>query len=106
MGIPLLSPSPREDRKRTVEAFTSKDEPVEPSCFVQTRGPPVALSGVRRPSTKTLMPFLTYWLQASACLRQVVKRHQIVSLTCSPLPVVYWRLEASEKEVTACPEGV
>src|SRR5512132_2524626 len=99
-------PSPREDRKRTVPAVTSKDAPEEPSCLVQMRGPPVALSGVRRPSIKTFEPFLTYWLQTSACLPQVVTRNQMVSFTCSPLPVVYWRLVATEKDVTACPEGV
>src|SRR5260221_11481137 len=97
MGTPAPSPSPRADKKRTVEAFTSKDEPAEPSDLVQMRGPPVTLSGVRRPSTRTFMPFLTYWLQTSACLPQVVTRNQIVSLTCSPLPVVYWRLVATVK---------
>ncbi len=37
-----------------------KDAPLVPSCFVQIRGLPVALSGVRRPSTSTLLPFLMY----------------------------------------------
>src|SRR6266545_7127315 len=98
--------SPREDRKRTVAAVTSNDEAVEPSPFVQIRGPPVALSGVRRPSTNTFIPFFTYWLQTSACLPQVETQNQIVSLICSPLPVVYCRLVATENEVTAWPEGV
>src|SRR5689334_6865883 len=89
MGPPPPSPSPREERKRTVDAVTSKEEPEEPSCLVQMRGPPVFLSGVRRPSIKTLDPRLTYWLQTSAVLPQVEMRNQMVSLTCSPLPAVY-----------------
>src|SRR5919205_4171357 len=98
---PSPGPSPREDRKRTVPAVTSKEAPVEPSCLFQMRGPPVALSGVRRPSIRTFEPFLRYWLQISACLPQVVTRNQTVSLTCSPLPVVYCRFVATENDVTA-----
>src|SRR5512134_2399447 len=108
--MPITGPSPlispREDKKRTVPAVTSKEAPMEPSCLFQMRGPPVFLSGVRRPSMRTFEPFLRYWLQISACLPHVVTRNQMVSLTCSPLPVVYWRLVATENDVTACPEGV
>src|SRR5512143_3100299 len=96
----------REDRKRTVEAVTSKEAAAPPSCLVHTRGPPVVLSGVRRPSINTFEPLRRYWLQTSACLPQAEIRNQMVSLTCSPLEAVYWRLLATEKEVTACPEGV
>src|SRR5512139_3905756 len=107
--LPIMGaspPSPREERNRTVPAVTSKEAPAVPSCLVQMRGPPVALSGVSLPSINTFVPFLTYWLQTSACFPQVVTRNQIVSLTCSPFPVVYCRLVATEKDVTACPEGV
>src|SRR5512141_1000085 len=100
------SVSPRELRKRTVWAFTSKEARDEPSCEVQMRGPPVAASAVRRPSTSTLEPFLRYWLQVSAILPQTETRNQIVSLIDSPLLLVYWRLVATEKEVTGWPEGV
>jgi hypothetical protein len=40
---PLGAASPaslREERKRTVEADTSKDAPELPSCFCHMRGPP------------------------------------------------------------------
>src|SRR5689334_6736389 len=98
--------SPREDRKRTVLAVTSNEARGVPSCAVHTRGPPVAPSGVSRPSTSTLPPFLRYWLQTSACLPQVVTRNQTVSLIVSPALFVYWRLVATEKDVTGWPEGV
>src|SRR5512140_244750 len=104
--MPPPSPSARVLRKRTVPAVTSKDAPDEPSCFCQMRGPPVFLSGVSRPSTSTLEPFLRYWLQISACLPHAEMRNQIVSLTCSPLEDVYLRLDATENDVTAWPEGV
>src|SRR6266542_1250797 len=103
---PLSPTSPRAERKRTVVGVISNEEPAVPSCLVQMRGPPVVLSGVRRPSTSTLEPFFTYWLQASADFPHVETRNQIVSLTCSPFPAVYWRLVATEKDVTACPDGV
>src|SRR5665648_516590 len=80
--------SPREDRKRTVPALTSKEAREVPSWACQMRGPPVAGSLVRRPSTSTLLPFLRYWLQVSACLPQAEMRNQVVSLTCSPLLLV------------------
>src|SRR5512135_3374249 len=98
---PPPSPSARVLRKRTVPAVTSNEAPELPSCFVQMRGPPVFLSGVRRPSTRTLEPFLRYWLQISACLPQAEIRNQMVSLTCSPLEDVYLRFDATEKDVTA-----
>src|SRR5512135_53129 len=103
---PPPSPSARVLRKRTVPAVTSKLAPELPSCFCQMRGPPVFLSGVRRPSTRTLEPFFRYWLQISACLPQAEIRNQIVSLTCSPFDEVYFRLEATGNEVTAWPDGV
>src|SRR3990172_8823389 len=93
---PISPPSWREERKRTVLAVTSNEVPAVPSCLVQMRGPPVALSGVKRPSTRTLEPFLTYWLQTSAVLPQVETRNQMVSFTCSPFEAVYWRLVATE----------
>src|SRR4026207_1600995 len=105
MGPSLLS-SPREERHRPLPAVTSKEAPMEPSCLFQIRGPPVFLSGVSLPSIRTFEPFLRYWLQISACLPHVVTRNHLVSLTCSPLPVVYWRFVATENDVTACPEGV
>src|SRR5512144_76093 len=105
-AAPPESDSARVLRKRTVCALTSKEAPELPSCFCQMRGPPVFLSGVRRPSTRTFEPFLRYWLQISACLPHAETRNQIVSLTCSPLEEVYLRLDATENEVTAWPEGV
>src|SRR5512143_4073108 len=105
--VGAISPaSLREERKRTVEAVTSKEAPALPSCLVQTRGPPVFLSGVRRPSINTLEPLRRYWLQTSACFPQAEMRNQMVSFTCSPLEAVYWRFVATEKDVTAWPEGV
>src|SRR5512135_447852 len=93
--LPPPSTSLRDERKRTVLAVTSKEARAEPLWSVHMRGPPVFWSGVNRPSTSTLEPFLTYWLQTSACLPQVVTRNQIVSFTCSPLLDVYWRLVAT-----------
>src|SRR5664279_1410870 len=89
---PLSLTSPRAERKRTVVAVISNEAPAVPSCLVQIRGPPVVLSGVRRPSISTLDPFFTYWLHASAVFPHVETRNQMVSLTCSPFPAVYWRL--------------
>src|SRR5512143_2421674 len=105
-AAPPLSLSPRVVRKRTVCALTSNEEPEVPSCFCQIRGPPVFLSGVSRPSISTREPFFRYWLQISACLPHAETLNQIVSLTCSPLEEVYLRLDATENEVTAWPEGV
>src|SRR5512136_306988 len=100
-AIPGSAVSLRELRKRTVWALTSKEARVEPSFPVQVRGPPVLASAVRRPSTSTLEPFLRYWLQISPVLPQAETRNQIVSLMVSQLLLVYWRLVATEKEVTA-----
>src|SRR5512136_1725647 len=105
-AAPPESDSARVLRKRTVCALTSKDAPEVPSCFCQMRGPPVFLSGVRRPSMRTLEPFLRNWLQISACLPQAEMRNQITSVCFWPLLSVQERLEATEKEVTAWPEGV
>src|SRR5450759_505718 len=107
-ALPMPPPSVSERllRKRTVCAETSKEARLVPSWACQMRGPPVTGSAVNRPSNSTFEPFLRYWLQVSPVLPQAETRNQMVSLTVSALLLVYWRLVATEKDVTAWPEGV
>jgi hypothetical protein len=71
-----------------------------PSIALPYARAPVVGSGLKRPSTSTLLPLCRYWLQTSACLPHTEMRNQMVSLTVCPAALVYWRLQASGKLVT------
>jgi hypothetical protein len=68
----------RLDRNRTVAALISYVDPAVPSCGCK-RGPPVLISRDKAAFDRTLLPFVRYWLQVSACFPQTETRNQIVS---------------------------